>query len=58
MWEVYRAQKMHTYRHAHAQVYINNFFYGLFSIEERIDDAWMKSRFNVDPDNSASIHYF
>jgi len=56
LWDVYRSQKIQTYRHAHAQLYINNLFHGLVSLEERLDDAWMESRYKVDDKKEANMY--
>jgi hypothetical protein len=56
-WDAYRAMHVGTYRHAYAQMYINDVFYGLMGLEERLDNNWAISRYNVDTDKQASICY-
>lgn len=49
--DFYRAMRSTTYRHSLAELFINDIYYGMESIHERMDDNWMKSRWDEDKTN-------
>lgn len=55
--DLYRAEKVQTYRHAMAQLFINDVFYGVVSLEEKIDDGFMKSRWGIEDEKLGTNLY-
>eukprot|EP00026_Physarum_polycephalum_P002972 Phypoly_transcript_02981.p1 GENE.Phypoly_transcript_02981~~Phypoly_transcript_02981.p1 ORF type:complete len:624 (+),score=125.97 Phypoly_transcript_02981:660-2531(+) len=49
--DMYRAMKSETWRTSLAELWINDVYYGLEAIEEKLDDNWMKSRWSEDDTN-------
>jgi len=51
MTEFYRAMKVQTYRSSLAVLFINDMYYGTMVLVERLDDAFVKSRYNTEQAN-------